>query len=36
MRRADRLRDQLEKEIVTGLLAPGARLDEQALADRFT
>ena len=35
MRRADRLRDQLEQEIVTGVLAPGARLDEQALADRF-
>lgn len=35
MRRADGLRDQLEQEIVTGVLRPGERLDEQALAARF-
>ncbi len=35
MRRADGLRDQLEQEIVTGALRPGARLDEQTLAGRF-
>src|SRR5688500_16243064 len=35
MRRADRLRDQLEQEIVTGILRPGERLDEQGLAARF-
>lgn len=32
---ADRLRDQLEQEIVTGVLAPGDRLDEVRLAERF-
>ena len=35
MRRADRLRDQLEQDIVTGALRPGERLDEQSLAARF-
>ncbi|AXS42418.1 GntR family transcriptional regulator [Breoghania sp. L-A4] len=34
-RMADRLRDQLEQEIVTGVHAPGARLDEVKLAERF-
>jgi DNA-binding GntR family transcriptional regulator len=33
--RAAALRDALEEEIVTGALRPGARLEEQALADRF-
>ena len=33
--RADGLRDQLEEEILTGALAPGARLEEVALARRF-
>ncbi len=32
---ADRLRKALEDEIVTGRLAPGARLDEMSLATRF-
>lgn len=32
---ADRLRDQLEQEIVTGVLVPGDRLDEVKLAERF-
>lgn len=32
---ADRLRKVMEDEIVTGLLAPGARLDEVSLATRF-
>lgn len=35
VRRADALRDRLEQEIVTGLLRPGDRLDEQTLATRF-
>lgn len=35
MRRADVLRDQLEQDIVTGMLRPGERLDEQGLAARF-
>lgn len=35
MRRANVLRDQLEQEIVTNLLRPGERLDEQSLASRF-
>lgn len=35
MRRADALRDQLEQDIVTGVLGPGMRLDEQRLAARF-
>jgi len=35
MRLADTLRDQLEQDIVTGALRPGARLDEQSLAARF-
>lgn len=32
---ADRLRDQLEQDIVTGVHAPGDRLDEVRLAERF-
>lgn len=32
---ADRLRDQLEQDILTGLYAPGDRLDEVKLAARF-
>jgi DNA-binding GntR family transcriptional regulator len=35
MRLADTLRDQLEQDIVTGAVRPGARLDEQSLAARF-
>jgi DNA-binding GntR family transcriptional regulator len=35
VRRADALRDQLEQDIVTGVLRPGERLDEQSLAVRF-
>src|SRR3954449_6690629 len=35
MRLADTLRNQLEQDIVTGALRPGARLDEQSLAARF-
>jgi len=35
MRRADALRDQLEQDIITGVLRPGERLDEQTLAARF-
>ena len=35
MRRADALRDELEQDIVTGVLRPGERLDEQSLATRF-
>ncbi|MFL5335791.1 MAG: GntR family transcriptional regulator [Geminicoccaceae bacterium] len=35
MRLADTLRDQLEQDIVTGALRPGARPDEQSLAARF-
>ncbi len=35
MRRADTLRDRLEQDIVTGVLRPGERLDEQSLAARF-
>jgi DNA-binding GntR family transcriptional regulator len=35
VRRADLLRDQLEQDIVTGVLRPGERLDEQSLAARF-
>ena len=35
MRLADTLRDQLEQDIVTGALRPGARLEEQSLAARF-
>lgn len=34
-RTADRLRKALEDEIVTGRLAPGTRLDEVSLANRF-
>ena len=34
-RRADALRFALEGDIVTGVLKPGERLDEQTLADRF-
>lgn len=33
--RAAALRDALEEDILTGALPPGARLEEQALADRF-
>jgi DNA-binding GntR family transcriptional regulator len=32
---SQRLRDQIENEILTGQLAPGSRLDEVALANRF-
>jgi DNA-binding GntR family transcriptional regulator len=35
VRRAEALRDQLEQDIVTGMLRPGERLDEQGLAARF-
>ena len=35
MRRADALRDELEQDIVTVVLRPGERLDEQTLAARF-
>ncbi|MBS7543991.1 GntR family transcriptional regulator [Ancylobacter oerskovii] len=34
-RHADRLRQALEADIVTGVFKPGERLDEQRLADRF-
>ncbi len=34
-RRADALRDILEDEILAGRLAPGSRLEEPALAERF-
>lgn len=34
-RRADRIRQSLEQEIVTGRLPPAARLDEVRLAERF-
>lgn len=34
-RRADRIRQSLEQDIVTGALPPGARLDEVRLAERF-
>lgn len=34
-RTAARLRDALEQDIATGELAPGTRLDETALAERF-
>ncbi|WP_436638102.1 GntR family transcriptional regulator [Microbaculum sp. FT89] len=34
-RTASRLRDTLEQDIATGALAPGTRLDETALAERF-
>ncbi|MEM7507967.1 MAG: GntR family transcriptional regulator [Pseudomonadota bacterium] len=34
-KRVDTLRDTLEEEIVTGLLQPGDRLEEVALANRF-
>ena len=35
VRHADRLRQALETDIVTGRFKPGERLDEQSLADRF-
>ncbi len=35
MRSADRLREALEREIVTGELPPGSRLDEPMLVRRF-
>lgn len=34
-RHADRLRQAIETDIVTGVFRPGERLDEQSLADRF-
>jgi DNA-binding GntR family transcriptional regulator len=34
-RRADRIRQSLEQDIVTGALPPGRRLDEVRLAERF-
>ena len=34
-KRADGLRDALEEEILTGVLQPGERLEEVALAERF-
>ena len=34
-RRADRIRQSLEQDIVTGHLPPAARLDEVRLAERF-
>lgn len=34
-RHADRLRQAIETDIVTGVFLPGERLDEQRLADRF-
>jgi DNA-binding GntR family transcriptional regulator len=34
-RRADQIRLELEQRIVTGALEPGARLEEQGLADEF-
>lgn len=34
-KRAAHVKQRLEQEIVTGLLMPGARLDEASLADRF-
>ncbi|BBK29839.1 GntR family transcriptional regulator [Stella humosa] len=33
--RADRLREDLAEEILSGRLGPGVRLDEQGLADRY-
>ncbi|MCP5074577.1 MAG: GntR family transcriptional regulator [Rhodobacteraceae bacterium] len=36
MSSADGLREQLEQEIVAGILKPGNRLDEVALAERFS
>jgi|JI10StandDraft_1071094.scaffolds.fasta_scaffold191804_2 DNA-binding GntR family transcriptional regulator len=33
--RADRLREDLAEEILSGRIGPGVRLDEQGLADRF-
>lgn len=35
MKRSDELRDELEEEILTGVLRPGARLEEAVLAERF-
>jgi DNA-binding GntR family transcriptional regulator len=35
LKRSDELRDELEEEILTGLLRPGRRLEEAHLADRF-
>lgn len=34
-KRADRLRREIEREILSGALAPGDRLDEKSLAERF-
>lgn len=34
-KRTDYLRYEIEREILSGLLLPGDRLDEQSLADRF-
>jgi DNA-binding GntR family transcriptional regulator len=35
LRRSEQLREQLEERIVTGVYPPGARLDEQELAESF-
>jgi hypothetical protein len=35
LKRSDELRDELEEEILTGLLRPGKRLEEAHLAERF-
>jgi DNA-binding GntR family transcriptional regulator len=35
MKQATRFRDQIEEEIVTGILCPGDKLDEMSLANRF-
>ncbi|PWK61361.1 GntR family transcriptional regulator [Roseicyclus mahoneyensis] len=35
LKRSDELRDELEEEILTGVLRPGKRLEEAQLADRF-
>lgn len=34
-KRSDQLREAIEEEIAVGLLAPGSRIDEQALGERF-
>lgn len=35
LRRSEQLREQIEEEIVTGALPPGAHLDETVLAEKF-
>ena len=35
LKRSDELRDEIEEEILTGLLRPGERLEEAQLAHRF-